>query len=63
MIEQKENGLNNLIVEEKLKPEETYRFVNNAIKDGAIKLIGLILIKYYLQCFCFQGKEVLKNKR
>ena len=43
MIKQKENGLNNLIVEEKLKPEETYRFVNNAIKDGTIKFIGLIL--------------------
>ena len=38
--EQKEKDLNDLIVSENLKPEETYRFVNNALRYGALKTIG-----------------------
>ncbi len=32
--EQKENDLDNLIKEERLKPEETKKFINNSFRDG-----------------------------
>ncbi|MCL1825559.1 MAG: type I restriction endonuclease subunit R [Betaproteobacteria bacterium] len=38
--EQKENDLSALIAAEKLKPEETRRFVENSFRDGAIRTTG-----------------------
>lgn len=38
--EQKETDLNALIEEEKLKPEATRRFIDNALRDGALKTTG-----------------------
>ena len=38
--EQKETDLNALIEDEKLKPEATKRFVDNALRDGALKTTG-----------------------
>ena len=37
---QREADLESLITEEKLKPEETRRFVDNAFRDGALKTTG-----------------------
>lgn len=37
---QRETDLEILIMEEKLKPEETRRFVSNAFRDGALKTTG-----------------------
>ncbi len=38
--EQKETDLNALIEDEALKPEETRRFMDNALRDGALKTTG-----------------------
>jgi type I restriction enzyme R subunit len=37
---QKENDLNTIIEEEKLKPEETNKFINNSFRDGVLKTTG-----------------------
>lgn len=38
--EQRENDIQTLIKEEKLKPEETRKFVDNAFRDGVLKTTG-----------------------
>jgi type I restriction enzyme R subunit len=38
--EQKEKELNSLIETERLKPAETQRFVNNALRDGILRTTG-----------------------
>ncbi len=40
VIEQKETDLATLIEEEKLKQEETRKFINNSFRDGALKTTG-----------------------
>ncbi len=60
--EQKEKDLNDLIVEEKLKPEETYRFVNNALRDGALKTIGTDLDKILPPLSLFSGQRTIKKQ-
>lgn len=40
VIEQKEADLNTLIEEEKLKQEETRKFINNSFRDGSLKTTG-----------------------
>lgn len=60
--EQKEKDLNDLIVEEKLKPEETYRFVNNALRDGALKTIGTDLDKILPPMSLFSGQRSVKKQ-
>lgn len=60
--EQKEKDLNDLIVEEKLKPEETYRFVNNALRDGALKTIGTDLDKILPPMSLFSGQRSAKKR-
>lgn len=40
VIEQKESDLENLISEEKLKPKETKKFVNNSFRNGMLKTTG-----------------------
>ena len=40
MVEQRENDLNTIITEEKLKPEDTRKFMENAFRDGEIKTAG-----------------------
>jgi len=60
--EQKEKDLNDLIVEEKLKPEETYRFVNNALRDGALKTIGTDIDKILPPVSRFSGQRSAKKQ-
>lgn len=43
--EQKKMDIQNLIGEEKLKPEETIKFVDNAFRDGILKTTGTDLDK------------------
>lgn len=38
--EQKESELEEIIATEKLKPEETYKFINNSFRDGVLKTTG-----------------------
>lgn len=40
VLEQKETDLNSIIAQEKLKPEETQKFINNAFRDGVLKTTG-----------------------
>lgn len=40
VLEEKEKELNSLIETEKLKPAETQRFVNNALRDGILRTTG-----------------------
>ncbi len=40
VIEQKETDLTALIEEEKLKQEETRKFINNSFRDGSLKTTG-----------------------
>lgn len=40
VAKEKENELNRIIEEEKLKPEETRKFVDNSFHDGELKTIG-----------------------
>lgn len=37
---QRENDLQQIINEEKLKPEETRKFIENAFRDGEVKTVG-----------------------
>ena len=38
---QKETELESIIADEKLKPEETRTFINNAMRDGTLKTTGI----------------------
>ncbi len=40
MLEQEENDLTQIIQSEKLKDEETRKFISNAFRDGGIKTTG-----------------------
>lgn len=45
MQERKEANITAIIEEEKLKPEETRRFIDNAFHGGALKTIGTAIDK------------------
>lgn len=60
--EQKEKDLNDLIVSENLKPEETYRFVNNALRDGALKTIGQDIDRILPPVSRFSGQRANKKQ-
>ena len=45
VVEQKETDLKQIIDDEKLKPEETKKFIDNSFRDGAIKTSGTDLDK------------------
>ena len=53
--EQKKLDIQNLIGEEKLKPEETIKFVDNAFRDGILKTTGTDLDKIMPQVSRFGG--------
>lgn len=40
VVKQREEELENIIAEEKLKPEDTRKFLSNAFRDGEIKTVG-----------------------
>lgn len=45
--EQREADIQSLIAEEKLKPEETKKFVANAFRDGVLKTTGTDVDRIY----------------
>lgn len=45
VIEQEEKDLNAIIKEEKLKPEETRKFIDNSYREGEIKTFGTDIVK------------------
>ena len=63
VAEQKEEDLNQLITEEKLKPEETRKFLENAFKDGEIKETGTDIDKIMPPVSRFGGSGRTKKKQ
>ena len=64
--EQKENDLDNLIKEERLKPEETKKFINNSFRDGILKTTGTDVDKILPPVSRFgggAGNRALKNRQ
>ena len=63
VAEKKEEDLNQLIEEEKLKPEETRKFISNAFKDGEIKETGTDIDKIMPPVSRFGGSGREKKKQ
>ena len=63
VTEQKEKDLENIIVEEKLKPEETRKFVETAFRDGAIKTTGTDIDKLMPAMSRFGGGNRAEKKQ
>ena len=45
VLEQKEKDIDTIIVEQKLKPDETKKFIDNSFRDGVLKTTGTDLDK------------------
>ncbi len=61
--EQKEADIESLINEERLKPEETKKFVNNAFRDGVLKTTGTDVDKILPPVSRFGGGSRDKKKQ
>ena len=61
--EQKEKDLQQLIQEERLKPEETRQFIENAFRDGEVKTIGTDLDKIMPPVSRFGGGNRSQKKQ
>ncbi|MGB9796553.1 type I restriction endonuclease subunit R [Fervidobacterium gondwanense] len=59
---QKEAELDNIIKEEKLKPEETRTFINNAFRDGVLKTTGIDIDKILPPMSRFGNKRANKKR-
>lgn len=59
---QKEQDLSDIIVNEKLKPEETQKFINNAFRDGILKTTGTDIDKILPPVSRFGGGRAEKKK-
>ena len=62
MSERKEADLAELIQHERLKPEETRKFIDNAFRDGALKTIGTDIDKIMPPANPFDKKSSEKKK-
>lgn len=62
--QRKDEELSQIIAEEKLKPEETIKFVNNAFQNGVVKTTGTDIDKILppMPIFGGGGKRVAKKK-
>ena len=63
VLEQEENDLMEIIQTEKLKPEETRKFVANSFRDGALKTIGMEIDKILPPVSRFGGSGRAKKKQ
>ena len=61
--EQEEDDLTQIISTEKLKPEETRKFMENAFRDGAIKTTGTDIDKLMPPVSRFGGGNRAKKKQ
>ena len=59
--EQSIKDLKEIIVEENLKEEETFKFMDNAFRDGAIKTIGTDIDKILPPMSLFGGRSKKKQ--
>ena len=60
--EQKEEDITTLIEEEKLKPEETRRYIDNALRDGMMKTTGTAIDKIMPPVSRFGGGRAVKKQ-
>ncbi len=60
--EQKEEDMTKLIDEEKLKPEETRRYIDNALRDGMMKTTGTAIDKIMPPVSRFGGGRAVKKQ-
>ena len=60
--ESKEEEISALIEEEKLKPEETRRFIANALRDGTLKTTGTAIDKIMPPVSRFGGLRTEKKQ-
>lgn len=63
VAEQRNHDLNEIITEEKLKPEDTRRFMENAFRDGEIKTAGTDIDKLMPPISRFGGGDRAKKKQ
>lgn len=63
VLTQEENDLAKIIMAEKLKPEETRKFVSNAFRDGVLKTTGTEINKLMPPVSCFGGSGRAKKKQ
>jgi len=60
--ERKEEDISTIIEEEKLKPEETRRFMDNALRDGMLKTTGTAIDKIMPPVSRFGGSRAAKKQ-
>lgn len=63
VAEQREHDLNTLIAEEKLKPEETRKFLDNSFREGEVKTVGTDIDKILPPVSRFGGGNRAKKKQ
>jgi type I restriction enzyme R subunit len=63
ILEQKEVDLSSLIASEKLKPDETRKFVDNAFRDGSLKTTGTDVDKIMPPVSRFGGGNRAEKKQ
>lgn len=63
VAKEKEKELNRIIEEEKLKPEETRKFMDNSFRDGALKTIGTDIDKLMPPVYRFGGGNRAEKKQ
>ena len=62
VLEQKESDLASIISEEKLKPDEARKFVDNAFRDGVLKTTGTDIDKIMPPVSRFGGGRAEKKQ-
>jgi type I restriction enzyme R subunit len=60
---QKEQSLSAIIADEKLKPEEAQKFINNAFRDGILKTTGTDIDKILPPVSRFGGGSRAEKKQ
>jgi type I restriction enzyme R subunit len=63
VAEQKEKDLQQIITEERLKPEETRKFIETAFRDGSVKTTGTDIDKLMPPMSLFGGSNRAEKKR
>lgn len=63
VVEQRDYDLNVIITEEKLKPKDTRKFIENAFRDGEIKTAGTDIDKIMPPISRFGGGGRAKKNR
>lgn len=61
--EQREEDLNSLIADEKLKPEETRKLVEGSFRDGSLKTTGTAIDRILPPTSRFSGGNRMEKKK